>query len=119
MNWRYVDAAHTVAFREFNGGSESCLASALPADTEVLPYTPPPPPVPQVVSAAQFRCGLTKTGLRQMVDSAVKVVDQDTKDWYEFATIFERQHPRVLGMAMALGVGPDELDTLWTVSATF
>lgn len=84
-------------------------------------YTAPPsesPAVPQSISPRQIRQALTRAGLRASVESAVAAGDQDTKDWYEFATAFERSHPRVVAMGAALAVTSSQLDDLWTLGAS-
>lgn len=77
-----------------------------------------PGAVPQVISPRQFRQSLTKYGFRASVDGAVNAADQDTKDWYEYATQFERHHPRVIGMAAQLGYTAAQLDQIWTYGAS-
>ncbi len=84
-------------------------------------YVAPPiaaPVVPQSISPRQLRQALTRAGLRAGVEAAVLAGDQDTKDWYEFATAFERNHPRVAAMAAALGVSEQSLDDLWILAET-
>lgn len=78
-------------------------------------FTAPAPVslVPSVVSPRQIRQALTAAGLRASVEAAVAASDQDTKDWYEFSTAFERAHPAVIAMGIALGVSADALDDLW------
>ena len=78
---------------------------------------PPPPSVTQI-SPRQIRMALTQLGLRNEVETAVAAGDQDMKDWYEFSTYFDRNHPQVISMAAALGVDDQELDTLWKLGAT-
>lgn len=78
---------------------------------------PAPPVVPAVVSPRQIRQALTALGLRSAVEAAVAAGDQNLKDWWEFATAFERAHPRVIAMAQALDVSTEELDQLFIVAA--
>lgn len=83
----------------------------------------PEPVVPQTVSPRQIRMALSRTPyhgttLRAAVEAAVDASDQDTQDWYERATIFERQLPVVLAMGVALGVTSEELDRLWILADT-
>lgn len=82
---------------------------------EVAPYTPP---VPDFVSPRQIRQALTRAGLRQAVETAVSSGDQDVKDWWEFATSFERTHPMVIGMGQALGKTDADLDDLWRLAGS-
>ena len=87
----------------------------------VLVASPLPGPVitvPSEISPRQIRQALTAFGLRSTLEAAVAASDQDTKDWWEFATVFERAHPRVVGMAEALGVTPLRMDDLWALGAS-
>jgi hypothetical protein len=49
---------------------------------------------------------------------AVALGDQDLKDWYEFATEFQRSSPYVAAMGMTLGQTPEQLDALWVLGAS-
>lgn len=81
----------------------------------VLEFTPP---VPTSVSPRQIRQALTRANLRTQVESAVASGDQDLKDWWEFATSFERSNIHVTEMGQALGVSPTQLDDLFTLAAS-
>ena len=81
-----------------------------PADPIIIPS-------PQI-SPRQIRMALTQMSLRSTVETAVASGDQDLKDWYQFSTYFDRNHPQVLAMAAALGVDDTELDALWELGAT-
>jgi hypothetical protein len=70
-------------------------------------------PVPPFVSPRQIRQALTAAGLRTQVEAAVAASDQDTKDWWEFATTFERRHPMVVAMATGLGITEKQVDDLF------
>ena len=70
------------------------------------------------ISPRQIRMAMTQLGLRSQVEAAVAAGDQDMKDWYEFSTYFERNHPQVLAMAVTLNVDSEELDNLWALAAT-
>lgn len=78
---------------------------------------PVPPPVTQI-SPRQIRMALTQSNLRSQVEMAVTAGDQDMKDWYEYSTYFDRNHPQVLAMATALNVNDAQLDALWALGAT-
>ncbi len=69
----------------------------------------PPPPVPTPVSPRQIRQALTRASLRDAVEAAVAAGDQDLRDWWEFATSIERNHPQVVAMGAALGADLDQL----------
>jgi hypothetical protein len=42
---------------------------------------------------------------------------QDLRDWWEFSTVIERNHPEVIAMGAALGQTPEQLDALFTTGA--
>ena len=75
-------------------------------------------PVPRSVSPRQIRQALSRAGLRASVEAAVASGDQDTKDWYEFATEFERTSPIVAALGTALGVTDVQMDDLWTLAGS-
>lgn len=74
--------------------------------------------IPASVSPRQIRQALTRAGLRASVEAAVAAGDQDTKDWYEFATEFQRASPVVAALGVALSVTPQELDDLWALAGS-
>lgn len=77
-----------------------------------------PPVVPYSVSPRQIRQALTQAGLRSGVEAAVAAGSQDLKDWWEYATAFERQHSMVIAMATGLGVTEQQLDDLFLLAET-
>ena len=88
--------------------------AAIAADVEVKRVAA----VPTTVSPRQIRQALSRAGLRTAVEAAVAVGDQDTKDWYEFATEFHRASPVVAALSVALNVDGEALDGLWTLAAS-
>lgn len=104
---------------EQNEFGEDVLVTELPGGwivRELLRPAPLQQPTPSI-SPRQIRQALTAAGLRSAVESAVAAGDQDLKDWWEYATTFERDHPKVLAMAQALGVNDAQLDALWAAGA--
>lgn len=79
-----------------------------PADP-VITQIPP-------ISPRQIRQALTALNFRTGVEAAVAAGDQNLKDWWEFSTSFERNHPEVIAMGTQLGVSPDQLDALWILA---
>lgn len=84
----------------------------------LLRQLPQGPIVPVEVSPRQIRQALTAAGLRTQIEMAVASADQDTKDWWEFATTFERAHPMVIAMATGLEVTTTELDELFILAGS-
>lgn len=74
--------------------------------------------VPELVSPRQIRQAMSRMGIRTLVETAVAASDQDTKDWYAYATEFLRHSPVVLALAEALSVTSDQLDELWQIAAS-
>jgi hypothetical protein len=74
--------------------------------------------VPASVSPRQIRQALTRAGLRVSVETAVAAGDQDLKDWWEFATEFQRNNQHVVDMGAALGVSELQLDDLFTLAGS-
>lgn len=92
------------------------------------PYVAPPLPTPEEARAAmpaltsrQFwlaavSIGVTKETVAATVDG-LTISDAD-KAWMKVelmeATEFERLHPAVVDLAVALNIPPEQLDALWT-----
>ena len=74
--------------------------------------------IPSSVSPRQIRQALTRAGLRTSVETAVASGNQDLKDWWEFATEFQRTNQHVVDMATALGVTERQLDDLFTLAGS-
>lgn len=74
--------------------------------------------VPVSVSPRQIRQAMTRAKLRDSVENAVAASDQDTQDWYEFATEFRRDNEVVVAFGKALGVSDTQLDDLWLLAGS-
>lgn len=70
------------------------------------------------ISPRQIRMAMTQMGLRETVEAVIAAGDQDLKDWYQFSTYFDRNHPQVIAMATALNVSDAQLDALWLLGKT-
>jgi len=90
------------------------------SDAEIAAHVSAQTPVPQVpaLSPRQIRQALTRVGLRAQVEATVAAGSQDLKDWWEFATQFERNHPLVVAMGQQLGQTPQTLDDVWALGKT-
>lgn len=77
----------------------------------------PPRHVPDV-SPAQIRIALNQMGLRAQVEAAVEAGSQDLKDWWEYSTEIQRNHPLVDQMAAGLGVSVEQTDALFMLAST-
>lgn len=96
---------------------EGCVAiTDAEANSISAANSPAPEPITRI-SPRQIRMALTQLGLRNKVETAIAAGDQNLKDWYEFSTYFDRNHPQVLQMAATLNVSKEELDMLWSLGA--
>jgi hypothetical protein len=95
-------------------GTERCQYILVSDRSQVAPVTA----TPRSVSPRQIRQALTQVGLRASVEGAVAAGSQDLKDWWEFATLFERNNPQVVGMGDALGQTPEQMDALFALAAS-
>jgi hypothetical protein len=86
--------------------------------TQLLPGLPPTPQVPASVTPRQIRQALTQTGLRESVESFIASQPQDVRDWWQFATEFQRDHPLVAATGQVLNKSPAELDALWILAGS-
>ena len=81
-------------------------------------------PVPEVivsnliVSPRQIRKALTDAGYREVVELSVANGTQELKDWWEYATQFEEQHPEVVGMAANLSLTDAQRHDLFVLAAS-
>lgn len=83
---------------------------------ETGPVIPEPPVQPISVSPRQIRQAITAAGMRTQVETAVAAGDQDLKDWWEFSTAVEENHPEVLGMATLLGLTDTQRHDLFVLA---
>ena len=86
--------------------------------THVIEEMPVVPPLPLVVSPRQIRQALTASGMRSAVEAGVAAGDQDTKDWWEFATSIEENHPAILAMCGGLGITDAQRHDVFVLAST-
>lgn len=78
----------------------------------------PPAPIIYTVSPRQLRQALTIVGLRAQVENIVAAGTQDLKDWWQFSTQFEQNHPMVLAMAAQLNQTPAQVAAVFATAST-
>lgn len=120
-----VDTSPTLGVHErYEGATLTVVGDVVHVTRTVVPWSAEEieaerkAAVPASVSPRQIRQALTRAGLRASVEVAVAAGDQDTKDWYEFATEFDRASPVVAALGVALSVSPTQLDDLWTLAGS-
>lgn len=89
------------------------------ADGNTIPaYVPAPEPLPPL-TARQLRLGLVAASiLPSQVDAAIAAIPDAADravaeiEW-EYASQFERDHPLIEQVGIALGLSPEQIDTMW------
>lgn len=86
---------------------------------DIDPYVEPPAPPLPPLTARQLRLGLVAASiLPSQVDAAIAAIEDDTAravaeiEW-EYATQFERDHPLIEQVGMALDLSSEQIDTMW------
>lgn len=105
--------ATALAVPDYDQQTHSCRFVSGAWLVEVVPETPMPT---LVASPRQIRQALTQLNLRTLVEAAVAAGNQDLKDWWEFATRIEENHPEVLEMATALGITDTQRHDLFVLA---
>ena len=90
--------------------------ATLQFDGEITPFVRPPPPVPEVVTAAQAKIALLDAGLLDNVETRVRA-DRKTLIWFDNATTWQRNSPRVTSLATAMGLTEQQVDDLFRAAA--
>ena len=70
------------------------------------------------ITPRQARLALNQLGLRSAVEAAVAAADQDTKDMWQYASVFLRTDPTLVAMAQGLGMTGEQLDDIFLLAAT-
>lgn len=70
------------------------------------------------ITAFQIRSALNQLNLRSDVEQAVSAGDQDLKDAWAFAPLFNRFNEQVLAMQTALNLTDSQVDEIFDIGAT-
>lgn len=108
--WRTIDPPPAV--------SPTQVVSGFDLDAGWIVRDKTPAELRVVASPRQIRQALNAAGLRQQIEAGVAAADQDTRDWWEFATSFESDHPSVLAMCAALGISDAQRQQVFDLAAT-
>lgn len=94
------------------------LAMVATNEAEIVPYVPPPEPVPASVTRFQARAALLQAGLLDAATAAVEASgDAFTKLAWAEASEWRRESALVVGMATAIGLTSDQIDDLFRAAA--
>lgn len=90
-------------------------------ESKIVPYVPPPPQVPQVISMRQARLALLGAGLLSTVEAAINAQAEPTKsalriEW-DYATEVARNWPTLLALQPALGLTNEQVDDLFSTAS--
>ncbi|MBA4204601.1 MAG: hypothetical protein C0457_06400 [Polymorphum sp.] len=98
----------------------------LEAVPEPEPEAEPEPETPALfpsLTARQFRLGLLDAGMTPaQVDDVIGQISDETErvraqiEW-EYASQFQRSHPLVATLSAALGLTPEQVDSMWAAAA--
>lgn len=85
---------------------------------DVVPASKSAPVFP-VLTGNQLCAALNSASLRAGVEAIIadESTDQTVKDFWQRTTAFRREHPVVNQLAQALGLTPEQVDTLWLQAA--
>lgn len=90
--------------------SENELLAAFPDRATVRPYLAP-------LSPRQVRQVLTANNLRTEVESAIAASSPTIKDWWNYASQFERDNAVLVSMAASLGLTDAQVDAMFVQGA--
>lgn len=99
---------HTSSTVEFNG-TDVVETFVYPSEANIVPAS---------VTPLQFRRALNQLNMRTLIEDYVKTLDVDSKDAWEYATIFERNNPIIISAAEALNKTSAEIDDLFRLAST-
>ena len=72
-----------------------------------------PEPVPPSISAAQAKIQLRRSGLRERVEAKIAEADDEVKDWYALAGVWERGNTYVTQIGQLLDLDDSAIDDLF------
>lgn len=77
----------------------------------------PLPDPPSEVGPLQFRRALRQVGLKNMIDAAISVQSDEIRESWEYATVFKRNDPLLLGLASQLGISQSVVDEVFWIAS--
>jgi hypothetical protein len=91
------------------------------ADGTFTPPEPEPGPEPEPIvptlTPRQIRLGLLQAGITgDMVTEALQGNEEGLIEW-QYATVFERDHPLIAALADGFGLSSEQIDEMWANAA--
>jgi len=86
-------------------------------ESKIVPYVPPPPQVPQVISMRQARLALLGAGLLDDVEAAVAQAPRAVQIEYEYSSELHKDWPTLVMLAAALGMTDEQVDQLFITAS--
>lgn len=72
--------------------------------------------VPTAITPLQGRLALKRAGLLEAVESAIVTANGETQIWWEYATLWHRNHALLNALAASLGLASQQVDELFIVA---
>lgn len=83
----------------------------------IIKVNPSRIPVPQIVTARQFKLQLVASGLIDQVDGWIALQDRATQIAYEYSGTFVRDEPMMQSGFAALGFTPEQVDAFFLAAS--
>lgn len=82
----------------------------------VIHSEPMPAEMHDVITPIQGRLALKRAGLLEVVESAIVQANGETQIWWEYATLWHRDHSLLNALAESLGLTSKQVDELFVVA---
>lgn len=114
-----IDGREMIVPDDMENSDRQRLAAWVADGNTIAPYEPPPPPPLAPLTARQLRLGLVTNGftlaqVEATIDAIENAQDREVAriEW-EYASQFDRAHPLIEQVGAALGLTPEQIDTMW------
>lgn len=131
--WALVEDRRAEVWYDENGAQVTIPLGPLPAEAVTTTPRPSiahvwqggawvvdPSLVPPIAATPwQIRKALNQLGLRQQVEATIAgSADVELQDAWQYTSLFERNHPLVIGMGPILGKTEQEIDAVFALAVT-
>jgi FtsZ-binding cell division protein ZapB len=74
--------------------------------------------VPTAITPLQGRIVLKRAGLLATVEAAITHANGETQIWWEYATLWHRNHPVLIALGTSLGLSTEQVDEMFIQAAS-